>query len=296
MTDHCEDRELVLQHLNILHDWIASDPRPLPKDEWDAFLWFGQHMTEIARLSIPDSPSPVDRGDGGVTIEQLDATAEMLRLGGVTLGGKFALEVVALARQALSAPAPAREDIAYGPVVADEINGLAYHCTKCGERSKYAEREIRSLRSTIATLAEQEEKLVEFFRNELPAEGWIGDQRGDSPAESAIRVMRQLQSGGLIRAATDRALEARERAKAAESRVATLEAELKEARKDSERLNALEATAVTVYRCDPDDGDHWVVVPEKRRSRRGHVASTLRAAIDDAFLDAARQPRGETGE
>jgi hypothetical protein len=39
-------------------------------------------------------------------------------------------------------------------------------------------------------VSDSEQELVEFFRNERPDEGWMGDELGQSPVESAIRVMR----------------------------------------------------------------------------------------------------------
>jgi hypothetical protein len=47
-------------------------------------------------------PKPLTESDPRITVDQLDRTAAMLRVGGVVLGGDYALQVVALAKYALT--------------------------------------------------------------------------------------------------------------------------------------------------------------------------------------------------
>ena len=62
-------------------------------------------------------------------------------------------------------------------------------------------------------------------------------------------------------------------------------AALEAAREDGDRLDWFDANWFTAYRqCDPIDGlmAHCVVVDESQHPRRGCVADTFRAAIDQA--------------
>ncbi len=68
-------------------------------------------------------------------------------------------------------------------------------------------------------------------------------------------------------------------------------AALEAAREDGARLNWMDANGFTAYRAiDPIDGlsGHATVVHETQRPRRGCVADTIRAAIDQA--------RGKAGQ